>query len=57
MLLRVDVNLMEEMYCNAISEGNEEEWNFLWERYKYIKEEFEKSIIIRALACTKEVWL
>ena len=29
---RVDVNLKRQVYCNAISKGGEEEWDFGWER-------------------------
>ena len=53
------MNLRKETYCSAISEGNEQEWNFLWERFRssYGYVASEKSIILNALACTKEVWL
>ena len=51
------MNLKEETYCSAISEGNEQEWNFLWERFRGSDVASEKSIILNALACTKEVWL
>ena len=30
---RIDVNLKYETYCNAISDGGEEEWDFGWSRY------------------------
>ena len=29
---RVDVNMKYETYCNAISDGGEEEWDFAWRR-------------------------
>ena len=29
---RVDVNMKYETYCNAISDGGEEEWDFAWKR-------------------------
>ena len=29
---RVDVNMKPETYCNAISDGGEEEWDFAWKR-------------------------
>eukprot|EP00092_Neocalanus_flemingeri_P064412 GFUD01078167.1.p1 GENE.GFUD01078167.1~~GFUD01078167.1.p1 ORF type:complete len:930 (-),score=265.24 GFUD01078167.1:347-3136(-) len=53
----VDVNLKYETYCNAIADGNEEEWDFAWERYQNSKVASEKSTILDALGCTKEVWL
>ncbi len=35
---RIDVNLKYETYCNAISDGGEEEWDFGWERYENSQE-------------------
>ena len=54
---RVDVNLRYETYCNAISGGGEEEFNFAWERYENGQVASEKATILAALSCTKEVWL
>ena len=31
---RIDVNMKYETYCNAISDGGEEEWDFAWKRWK-----------------------
>jgi len=53
----VDVNLKYETYCNAISDGSDEEWDFAWQRYKGSHVASEKSTILSALGCTKEVWL
>ena len=55
--LRVDVNLKYETYCNAISDGSNEEWDFAWQRYENSHVASEKSTILSALGCTKEVWL
>ena len=54
---RVDVNLKYETYCNAISDGSNEEWDFAWKRYENSHVASEKSTILSALGCTKEVWL
>ena len=54
---RVDVNLKYETYCNAISDGSNEEWDFAWQRYENSHVASEKSTILSALGCTKEVWL
>jgi aminopeptidase N len=56
-LFRVDVNLKYQTYCNAIADGGQEEWDFAWERYQNSNVASEKATILRALACTKEVWL
>jgi len=53
----VDVNLKYETYCNAIADGSDEEWDFAWQRYKGSHVASEKSTILSALGCTKEVWL
>ena len=53
----MDVNLKYETYCNAISAGSTEEWDFAWERYEKSQVASEKSTILSALGCTKEVWL
>ena len=29
---RIDVNMKYETYCNAISDGGVEEWDFAWKR-------------------------
>merc|ERR1719153_1277968 len=54
---QVDVNMKYETYCNAISNGGLEEWDFAWERYKKSLVASEKSALLSALGCTKEVWL
>ena len=37
-MLRIDVNLKYETYCNAVSDGGETEWDFGWERYEHSQE-------------------
>ena len=51
------MNLKYETYCNAISDGSTAEWDFAWERYENSHVASEKSTILSALGCTKEVWL
>merc|ERR1711874_456243 len=53
----VDVNMKPETYCNAISDGGEEEWDFAWKRYTASTVASEKSTLLSSLGCTKEVWL
>merc|ERR1712032_1456097 len=53
----VDVNMKYETYCNAISDGGEEEWDFAWKRYTESTVASEKSTLLSSLGCTKEVWL
>ena len=56
-MFSVDVNLKYQTYCNAISDGSEEEWDFAWQRYQNSHVATEKATILSALGCTKEVWL
>jgi len=53
----IDVNLKYETYCNAISDGGEEEWDFGWSRYQNSPVASEKSTLLSSLSCTKNVWL
>ena len=45
------------VYCNAIAEGGEREWDFGWERYENSNVATEKSLLLGSLACSKEIWL
>ena len=45
------------VYCSAIANGDEAEWDFAWERYKYSKVASEKDLLLNALACSKQPWL
>ena len=41
----------------AVAEGNEEVWNFLWNELKQTSNANERNNIFRGLACTQEVWI
>ena len=56
-MFRIDVNLKYETYCNAIAADSQEEWDFAWARYVNSQVASEKSTILSALSCTKDVWL
>ncbi|KAK9884518.1 hypothetical protein WA026_007361 [Henosepilachna vigintioctopunctata] len=47
-------DLRSLVYCYAIKEGKENEWNFLWNKYKTSNLGSEKSSIMRALGCTRD---
>lgn len=53
----IPVNLRSVIYCTVIREGNENEWNFLWERYKQSNVASEKQTILSALGCSREIWI
>lgn len=53
----IDVDMKSTVYCNAISNGNEEEWDFAWERYKGSNVATEKRSLLGGLSCTSKIWL
>ncbi|KAL4227197.1 hypothetical protein ACF0H5_015170 [Mactra antiquata] len=53
----VDPGLKSTVYCTAIREGNEEIWDFMYEKYLTATVQAEKSRLLRALSCTRELWL
>lgn len=53
----VPLNLRSTVYCTAISQGTEEDWNFLWSRYRKSNVASERQTILSTLGCSKEVWI
>lgn len=45
------------MYCTAISDGGQIEWDFAWQRYLNTNVANEKEILLTALGCSKEIWI
>ena len=54
---RIDVDMKSTVYCNAIGYGNEEEWDFAWERYKESNVATEKRSLLGGLSCSNKIWL
>jgi aminopeptidase N len=50
---RIPANLRSLVFCTALAHGEEEEWNFLWERYTESVIATEQVTILSALGCTK----
>ena len=46
--------MKETVYCNAIKNGNEKEWNFAWERFKNSNVASEKSMLLDGLSCAEK---
>ena len=40
-----------------MGEGEEEEWQFGWNRYQGSNVASEKADLLNALSCSKEIWL
>lgn len=53
----ISANLKSTVYCYAIAEGGEEEWNFAWHRYLESNVASEKNRLLSAMGCTKHVWI
>lgn len=56
-LLRISPNLKLVVYCTAIKHGDNQEWDFLWDRYLNTTISSEKETIIQALGCSREHWI
>lgn len=50
-------NLRSTVYCNAIAQGGEEEWNFAWDQFRKATLVNEADKLRAALACSKQVWI
>ncbi|XP_059035982.1 aminopeptidase N isoform X2 [Mustela lutreola] len=50
-------NLRSIVYCNAVAQGGEEEWNFVWEQFRTATVVNEADKLRAALACTNQVWI
>ena len=46
------------VFCTAVSNGKDSDWTFLWNRFlNLLDSPSEKSDILSALSCTKEIWI
>ncbi|CAH2274214.1 aminopeptidase N [Pelobates cultripes] len=50
-------NLRSSIYCTAVAQGGEAEWDFIWEKFNSTDIAQEADKLRAALACTKEPWL
>ncbi|XP_066210647.1 aminopeptidase N [Saccopteryx leptura] len=50
-------NLRSTVYCNAIAQGGEAEWDFAWDQFQKATLVNEADKLRAALACSKEVWI
>ncbi|XP_041451259.1 aminopeptidase N-like isoform X3 [Drosophila obscura] len=49
----VPQNLRSVVYCAALRQGDESDWNFLWQRYSNATVASERRLILQALGCTQ----
>uniref|UniRef100_A0A8C6W192 Aminopeptidase n=1 Tax=Nannospalax galili TaxID=1026970 RepID=A0A8C6W192_NANGA len=50
-------NLRSTVYCNAIAQGGEDEWEFAWEQFRNATLVNEADKLLSALACSNQVWI
>jgi len=53
----IPINFRSSVYCAAIKYGTDEDWDFLWSRYKNSNVGTEKQVILGTLGCSREVWI
>ena len=53
----IDVELRKQVYCTAVAQGGEKEWDFVWEKYMTNQIASEKKNLLLALPCTKHIWI
>ncbi|XP_017008819.3 aminopeptidase Ey-like isoform X2 [Drosophila takahashii] len=53
----IPINFRSTVYCTAIRHGTDEDWDFLWTRYKKSNVGSEQQTILATLGCSREVWI
>ncbi|XP_052844663.1 aminopeptidase Ey-like isoform X2 [Drosophila gunungcola] len=53
----VPLNIRTTVYCAGILYGTDEDWEFLWSRYKHSNVGSEKQAILSTMGCSKKVWI
>ncbi|XP_063230213.1 aminopeptidase N-like [Bacillus rossius redtenbacheri] len=53
----ISANLKSVVYCTALREGGQDEWDFAWQRYRHTNVGSEKDILLGALGCSRETWI
>lgn len=50
-------NIRDDVYCAAIREGEEDDWNFALSEYLKTNIAAEKDTLLKALGCSKKKWI
>lgn len=56
-IFSISPNLRTIVYCTAIKYGDQNEWDFAWERYQKTTVSSEKEILLSAMGCSRETWI
>ncbi|XP_060551724.1 aminopeptidase N-like isoform X2 [Ruditapes philippinarum] len=53
----IEPELKSTIYCTALREGGEKEWEFLFQKYMTATVQAEKSRLLSTLSCTRKTWI
>ncbi|XP_064106708.1 aminopeptidase N-like [Macrobrachium nipponense] len=53
----ISPNQKRSVFCTAIANGGEEEWNFAFDQYQNSNFATEKDFLLSGMACTREIWI
>jgi aminopeptidase N len=54
---RIPPDLRSVVYCSAVSNGGQEEWNFLYDEFMKSNVASDQVLILSALGCTRDATL
>jgi len=54
---RIPPDFRSVVYCSALSNGGEAEWDYLWDQYKKTNVATDQVLILAALGCTRSTSL
>lgn len=54
---RIKPNLKYVVYCTAIREGGEAEWNFAFSQFMKTNLATEKSVLLKSMGCASQPWI
>lgn len=52
-LLSIFPDLQPNVYCTAIAQGGDAEWNFILDQYRIAERDVMQTNLLRALACSR----
>jgi len=56
-ILRILPNFRETVYCQTISEGSSDDWEFVWNLYLNESDSQEKTKLQNSLTCVQSPWI
>lgn len=54
---RIRPNVLETILCTAIREGDQTEWDLVFNYYTQSTSVFEKNILLNSLGCSQKPWI